>query len=161
EKMVQAASRRLPITVLRPGEIVGDSRTGEIDRFDGPYFLIVLIVTSPLDVHLPLPGRGAAPLHLVPIDFVIDAAWAPSRDPRAVGRPFHLPDPAPLPSPSVYELIAERAERKPPRGVIPPALARAVLKATGIAGMARAPLAFLESFNQMTIYNCRNTLALL
>jgi thioester reductase-like protein len=161
ERLVQAASRRLPITVLRPGEIVGDSKSGEIDKFDGPYFLIVLIVTSPLDVHLPLPGRGAAPMNLVPIDFVVDAAWALSRDPRAVGRTFHLTDPAPFSSRSVYELIAHRAERKPPRGVIPPALARAVLRAPGLASIARAPLAFLESFNQMTLYNCRGTLALL
>ena len=62
ERLVQAAARRLPVTVLRPGIIVGDSKSGEIDRFDGPYYLTVLIVTSPLDVHLPLPGR-VAPLH--------------------------------------------------------------------------------------------------
>jgi thioester reductase-like protein len=161
ERLVQEASRRLPITVLRPGVIVGDSRTGEIDKFDGPYYLTVLIVASPLDVHLPLPGRGSAPLHLVPIDFVIDAAWALARDPRAVGKTFHLTDPAPFSARSVYELIARRADRKPPRGTIPTALARAVLKAPGLERLARAPLAFLESFNHMVVYNCRNTLALL
>ena len=58
ERLVQDAARTLPVTILRPGVIVGDSRTGEIDKFDGPYYLIVLIVASPLDVHLPLPGRG-------------------------------------------------------------------------------------------------------
>lgn len=161
ERLVQEASRRLPITILRPAQIVGDSQTGEIDRFDGPYYLIVLIATAPVDVHLPLPGRGSAPLNLVPIDFVIDAAWALSRDPRAVGRTFHLTDPAPLSSRTVYELVARHAERKPPRGIIPTALARAVLRTPGLERLARAPLAFLESFNQMTVYNCRNTLALL
>jgi thioester reductase-like protein len=159
ERLVQEASRRLPVTVLRPGVIVGDSRTGEIDKFDGPYYLTVLIVASPLDVHLPLPGRGSAPLHLVPIDFVIDAAYALSRDPRAVGKTFHLTDPAPFSARSVYELIARHADRKPPRGTIPTALARAVLKAPGLDRLARAPLAFLESFNHMALYNCRNTLA--
>jgi len=161
EKLVREASRRLPITILRPGVIVGDSRTGEIDKFDGPYYLTVLIVASPLDVHLPLPGRGSAPLHLVPIDFVIDAAHALCRDPRAVGKTFHLTDPAPFAARSVYELIARHAEKKPPRGTIPTALARAVLKAPGLERLARAPLAFLESFNHMVLYNCRNTLALL
>ena len=58
ERMVRDAARRLPITILRPGIIVGDSKTGEIDKFDGPYYLLVLIVSSPIDVHLPLPGRG-------------------------------------------------------------------------------------------------------
>ena len=67
ERLVRAELGRLPITILRPGIIVGDSRSGEIDKFDGPYYLMVLIVTSPLDVHLPLPGKGSAPLHLVPV----------------------------------------------------------------------------------------------
>jgi thioester reductase-like protein len=161
EKLVQEAARRLPITVFRPGLIVGDSRTGEIDKFDGPYYLTVLIVASPLDVHLPLPGRGSAPLHLVPIDFVIDAAHTLAHDPRAVGKTFHLTDPSPFSARYVYELIARHAERKPPRGTIPAALARAVLKAPGLEKLARAPLHFLESLNQVVLYNNRNTLALL
>ena len=162
EQLVRAAiAKKLPATVFRPGVIVGDSGTGEIDKFDGPYYLLVLIVASPLDVSLPLPGRGAAPLHLVPIDFVIDAAYHLSRDSRAVGQTFHLTDPNPFSARSVYQLCAERAERKPPRGTIPTGLARAVLRAPGLKQLARAPLAFLESFNHQTTYNCRNTQALL
>src|SRR6476659_4204662 len=93
ERMVRDAARRLPVTILRPGIIVGDSKSGEIDKFDGPYYLLVLIVSSPIDVHLPLPGRGSSPLNLVPIDYVVDAAIALARDPRAVGGTFHLTDP--------------------------------------------------------------------
>jgi len=161
ERMVRESMRRLPISVLRPGVIVGDSKTGEIDKFDGPYYLLVLIVSSPLDVHLPLPGRGSAPLNLVPIDFVVDAAVALSRDPRAAGGTFHLTDPCPFSARTVYELVAQRAEKKPPRGVIPAGLAKALLKAPGLERLARAPLAFLEAFNHLALYNCRHTLALL
>jgi len=161
ERMVHEAMRRLPITILRPGVIVGDSKTGEIDKFDGPYYLLVLIVSSPLDVHLPLPGRGSAPLNLVPIDFVVDAAAALARDPRAAGGTFHLTDPCPFSARTVYELVAQRADKKPPRGVIPTGLARALLKAPGLERLARAPLAFLEAFNHLAMYNSRHTLALL
>jgi thioester reductase-like protein len=161
ERMVRDAARRLPVTVLRPGIIVGDSTSGEIDKFDGPYYLLVLIVSSPIDVHLPLPGRGSAPLNLVPIDFVIEAAAALSRDPRAAGGTFHLTDPAPFAARTVYELVAQRADKKPPRGVIPTGLARALLKAPGLERLARAPLAFLEAFNHLALYNCRHTLTLL
>ncbi len=161
ERLVRDAGRRLPVTVLRPGIIVGDSKTGEIDKFDGPYYLLVLIVSSPIDVHLPLPGRGSAPLNLVPIDFVIEAAVALSRDPRAAGGTFHLTDPAPFAARTVYELVAQRADKKPPRGVIPTGLARALLKAPGLERLARAPLAFLEAFNHLALYNCRHTLTLL
>jgi thioester reductase-like protein len=160
ERMVREAARRLPTTILRPGIIVGDSKTGEIDKFDGPYYLLVLIVSSPLDVSLPLPGRGSAPLNLVPIDFVIDAAAALARDPRAEGQTFHLTDPCPFSARTVYELVAQRAERKAPRGIIPTGLAKALLKAPGLERLARAPLAFLEAFNHLALYNCRHTLAL-
>jgi thioester reductase-like protein len=161
ERMVRDAARRLPITILRPGIIVGDSRTGEIDKFDGPYYLLVLIVSSPIDVHLPLPGRGSAPLNLVPIDFVVRAAAALSRDERAAGGTFHLTDPAPFAARTVYELVAQRAEKKSPRGVIPTGLARALLRAPGLERLARAPLAFLEAFNHLALYNSRHTLTLL
>ena len=161
ERLVQGASRRIPVSIFRPGIIVGDSQTGEIDKFDGPYYLIVLIVNSRLDVPLPLPGRGSAPLHLAPIDFVIDAAQRLANDERAVGKTFHLVDPCPLAARTVYELIAHRAHKKAPRGVIPTGLARAILRTPGVERLARAPRAFLESFNHMAFYNARNTLDLL
>jgi thioester reductase-like protein len=161
EQIVRQAARRLPVTVFRPGIIVGDSHSGEIDKFDGPYYLMVLIVASPLDVSLPLPGHGSAPLHLVPIDFVTRAAARLSRDPRAVGKTFHLVDPCPLAARAVYELIAERAQKPVPRGSIPTGFARALLRAPGLERLARAPLAMLESFNHLVFYNCRNTLDLL
>ena len=161
ERLVRDAARRLPVTILRPGIIVGDSKTGEIDKFDGPYYLLVLIVSSPIDVHLPLPGRGSAPLNLVPIDYVVESALALSRDPRAVGGTFHLTDPTPFSARTVYELVAQRADKKAPRGVIPTGLARALLRAPGLERLARAPLAFLEAFNHLALYNCRHTLSLL
>jgi thioester reductase-like protein len=161
EQLAAAAQRRVPITIFRPGIIVGDSRTGEIDKFDGPYYLMVLVATNSLQVHLPLPGRGTAPLPLVPIDYVIDAAYALSTDARAAGRTFHLTDPNPFSARAVYELVAERSHTKPPRGFIPKQLAQTLLRAPGIERLARAPLAFLESFDRQVFYNCRHALELL
>jgi len=46
---------------------------------------------------------------------VVDAAFALARDPRAVGRTFHLVDPCPLAARRVYEMVAERASRRPRR----------------------------------------------
>ncbi len=161
EKLAQAAARKLPVTILRPGVIVGDSRSGEIDKLDGPYYLMVLILRGPLDLHLPLPGRGAAPIHLVPIDFVIDAAWQLSIDERAAGETFHLVDPCPFASRQIYELVAAKAHKKRPRGFIPTGLARAVMRTPGLEKLARAPRSFLDGFDHLAFYNCRKTLALL
>lgn len=161
EKLARNAMRRLPITIFRPGIIVGDSRTGEIDKFDGPYYLMVLIATNDWNVRLPLPGRGTAPMHLVPIDYVIDAAYALSIDERAAGKTFHLTDPNPFSARQVLELVAERAHVKAPRGYIPTGIARTLLRTPGVEKLARAPVAFLESFDHQVLYNSRNAQSLL
>jgi nucleoside-diphosphate-sugar epimerase len=117
---VARAVPSLPVTVLRPSTVVGDSRTGEIDRFEGPYSLGILLVASPLVVPLPLPGDGVAPLNVVPVDFVVRAAAHLARDARSAGRTFHLVDPNPMSARRVYELIAERANRRIPASPSPP-----------------------------------------
>src|SRR3954454_15704617 len=46
EVLVRAAMDRVPATVYRPAIVVGDSRTGETQKFDGPYFLLRLIAAT-------------------------------------------------------------------------------------------------------------------
>jgi len=161
EKLARAAQRSLPLTVLRPGVIVGDSTSGEIDKLDGPYYLLVLIATTAAQVRVPLPGRGTAPLHLVPIDYAIDAGYFLSRDERAAGRTFHLTDPNPLPARRVYQLCAELSQRKLARGFLPTGLAKTLLRTPGIDRLARGPLSFLESFDMQCFYNSRHASSLL
>jgi thioester reductase-like protein len=112
ERLVQRASAALPTTVLRPSLVIGDSRTGEIDRFEGPYALALALANSPLAMPLPLPDDPEAPLNVVPIDFVVDAALVIGRHPASAGRTVHLVDPAPLPARRVYQLIANRLGRR-------------------------------------------------
>jgi dephospho-CoA kinase len=157
EKLVRAAMRQLPITVLRPGIIVGDSTTGEIDTLDGPYYLMVLIATNASGLRLPLLGRGGAPLHLVPIDYVIDAAWHVARHEASAGRTFHIVDPAPLTAREVFERVAEHAQTEKPRGHIPRPLARAVLRTPGLARLGRGPLAFVDLLDHAVHYDQTNT----
>jgi thioester reductase-like protein len=157
EKLVRGAMGRLPIAVMRPATIVGDSTTGEVDRFDGPYLLILLVVTSPPDLALPLPGRGDEPLNLVPIDWVARASVALGRDPRAHGRTFHLVDPHPLTTRRVFELVARAGGRRGPRGSIPANLAKALLRAPGLDRIAKSPRAFLETLTTPVTYDARNT----
>jgi thioester reductase-like protein len=58
EVLCRAAMTDLPITVIRPSIVVGDSETGEIDRLDGIYQVGVLVAVSPVYVPLPLPGMA-------------------------------------------------------------------------------------------------------
>jgi thioester reductase-like protein len=156
EKLARGAMDRVPITVVRPATIVGDSRTGEVDRFDGPYLLFLLVVTSPPDLALPLPGRGDEPLNLVPIDWVARAAVAIGRDPRARGRTFHLVDSQPLAARRVFELVARAGGRRGPRGSIPANLARALLRAPGMDRIAKSPRALVDALTTPVTYDARN-----
>lgn len=161
EKLVHKAAETLPVTVYRPSSVVGDSKTGEIDRFDGPYYLGILLVTSPLSVPLPLPGNGVAPLNVVPVDFVVDAVWALSRDERAVGKTVHLVDPNPMSARRVYELIAEKANKKLPRFNLSARAADLALRLPFLEKMARPQRAAISYVNHLAIYNCHNALTLL
>jgi len=157
ERLVRGAMRSLPISVMRPATIVGDSQTGEIDRLDGPYYLMVLIATNASGLRLPILGRGEAPLHLVPIDYVVDAAWHAAHHETAAGKTFHLVDPNPMSARDVFDAVAVHANTEKPRGSIPRPLARAVLRTPGLARLGRGPLAFLDMLDHTVHYDQTNT----
>jgi thioester reductase-like protein len=161
ELIARDAMRKMPVTIVRPGIIVGDSRTGEIDKLDGPYYLIVLFATNAWPVQLPLPGRGSAPLYLTPIDYVIDAGYHLGEDDRAAGKTFHLVDSDPLPARRVLELVAEHAQTPAPRGFVPAGLARALLRAPGLGKLTRAPAAVVDLLSTSVHYHTRNANELL
>jgi thioester reductase-like protein len=156
EKLVRAEMDRLPIAIVRPATMVGDSTTGEIDSFEGPYLLVMLVVNAPPDLALPLPGGGDQPLNLVPVDWVAEAAVAIGRDARARGRTFHLVDPRPLSTRRVFELVARAGGRRGPMGSIPTNLARAVLRVPIIDRIARSPRALLETMATPVSYDVEN-----
>jgi len=161
EKLVRSAMPKLPIAIVRPTIVVGDSKTGEVDRFDGPYFLILLIVTSPPDFPLPLPGAPDALLNLVPVDYYVRAACAIGRDPRAPGRTCHIGDPSALPARRVFELVAAAGGRRTPRGFIPANLTKALLRTPGIDRLAKSPRAFIDALATPVTYSFANTTELL
>ncbi|PID38633.1 MAG: epimerase [Proteobacteria bacterium] len=160
EQVVRSMSRRVPSTILRPGIIIGDSTSGVIERYDGPYHLMRVLMNSPFDLQLPLPGRGDGPLHVVPIDYVIEAGYTLAQLEETVSKTFHLVDPAPLSGRAIYELVADRAHRKVPRAVIPSAVARVLLKLPlpWVGDLRGSPKTIMEGFNQLVYYNARNTL---
>lgn len=156
ELVVRRFSHRVPVTILRPSIIIGDSQSGEVDRFDGPYTLVLLILGSPARSAVPLPILGDLPLNLVPIDFVIRASHLIGSSPKAVGRTFHLVDPSPLSARRVFELVAHAAGRRSPRGFVPSYVARSMLRAPGIERVVKSPRSFLELLTTNVRYDAKN-----
>jgi nucleoside-diphosphate-sugar epimerase len=161
ELLVRRAQAEIPATVFRPSIVVGDSRTGEIDRFEGPYALAILLVASPVAVPLPLPGDAVAPLNVVPVDFVVEAARSVAENPAGAGRTVHLVDPSPLSARRVYEMIAERAGKKLPPVSVPTRLFQGLLQLPLLERLVRSHRPAIEYVNHLAIYNCRNLLELL
>jgi len=161
ERIVREAMNHVPTTILRPSIIVGDSASGEVDRFEGPYLLVLLMLNSPVDLRMPMPGRGDIPLNLVPIEYAVDAGCHIASDPRPIGRTFHIVDPEPLTAKRVFELVAKAAGRPLPRGFLPTNVATALMRTPGLERFATVPRAFLEQLATEVVWDDRNARELL
>ncbi len=66
---------RIPWRIYRPGLVVGDSTTGEMDKVDGPYYFFKLIQKTRklLPPWMPSIGFEGGRINLVPVDFVVAA----------------------------------------------------------------------------------------
>jgi len=111
ERVVREECRR-PWRVYRPGIVVGDSRTGEIDKIDGPYYFFKLLQRARklLPGWLPLFGVEGGEINIVPVDFVADAIDYIAHEPGLDGRAFHLTDPSPKSAGEVINLFARAAD---------------------------------------------------
>src|SRR5271166_445974 len=98
----------VPWRVYRPGIVVGDSRTGEMDKVDGPYYFFKAIqrMRHLLPEWVPLVGLDLGHTNVVPVDWVAGAMEHIAHEPGLDGRAFHLTDPRPQ---RVDELINELA----------------------------------------------------
>jgi long-chain acyl-CoA synthetase len=134
ERLVRAAPPALPVTVVRPAMIVGDSRTGAVRTFNTVYAPLRRYLTGRRRL---VPVRPGLRVNIVPVDWVADAIVRLTFDPAAEGRTVHLT--APFESlPTAAQLIdatrcwaAEHLDLRPPRPLF-------VLLAGALPGELRA-----------------------
>ena len=83
--------------VYRPSIVVGDSRTGEMDKIDGPYYFFKAIQKArhALPEWFPLIGLEVGWTNLVPVDWVAAAIDHIAHEPGYDGQAFHLVNPRP------------------------------------------------------------------
>jgi thioester reductase-like protein len=82
----------VPWRVYRPGIVVGDSRTGEMDKIDGPYYFFKAIqrMRQVVPQWMPLVGLDLGKTNVVPVDWVAGALDHIAHRPHLDGRAFHL-----------------------------------------------------------------------
>ena len=90
EVLVQAAKNELPISVFRPGMIVGSADSGEIRTFNTFYYPLRLYLTGKMPI---IPADPAMPVNIIPVDYAADAVVRLTFCPEAEGLNFHLTAP--------------------------------------------------------------------
>jgi nucleoside-diphosphate-sugar epimerase len=148
ERAMRAARNQLPVVILRPSMLVGDSQTGRLERIEGAHLLISGLLAAPRDVPIPRPASADALLHVVPIDYVVAAGLLLSGSAQAVGQCFHIVDPMPPMLDEALAAIAELVERPLPRGSVPSPVARAFLRLPGVDQFAHAERALIDELGR-------------
>lgn len=90
--------KRIKWRIYRPGMVVGHSKTGEMDKIDGPYYFFSFIkkLREMLPQWMPTLGIEGGRINIVPVDFVVDAMDHIAHKPKLDGHTFHLTDPEPM-----------------------------------------------------------------
>ena len=88
----------IPWRIYRPAIVVGDSRTGEMDKIDGPYYFFKLIqkMRKMLPAWMPTIGIEGGRINVVPVDFLVNAVDYIAHTKGEDGKCFHLVDPLPM-----------------------------------------------------------------
>jgi NAD(P)-dependent dehydrogenase (short-subunit alcohol dehydrogenase family) len=106
----------VPWRIYRPGAVVGHSKTGEIDKIDGPYYFFKAIQRLRTVSPSWLRGVGVegGEINLVPVDFVAKATDYLAHAPDLDGRTFHLTDPEPLTVGGLLKALTKAAKAPQP-----------------------------------------------
>jgi NAD(P)-dependent dehydrogenase (short-subunit alcohol dehydrogenase family) len=101
----------MPWRVYRPGLVVGDSMTGEMDKIDGPYYFFKLIqkMRKLLPPWLPTIGIEGGRINIVPVDFVVNAMDHIAHMDKGDNKAYHLTDPSPMRVGDVLNTFAKAA----------------------------------------------------
>ncbi len=177
EKIVRQECK-VPWSVYRPALVVGDSRTGEMDKIDGPYYFFKLIqrMRQILPPWMPSIGLEGGRINIVPVDFVVNALDYISHHKRASGHCFHLVDPVGYRVGDVLDILSKAAHAPKMNlfinaalmGFIPKSVKKGLMALAPVRRVYRAvmqdlglPEDMMNFVNYPTRFDCRETLAAL
>ncbi len=146
EKLVRKECK-VPWTVYRPAMVVGDSKTGEMDKVDGPYYFFKLIqrMRQILPPWMPSIGIEGGRVNIVPVDFVVAALDHISHHTTASGKCYHLVDPVGYRIGDVLDIFSRAAHAPKMNIFINAALLGFIPKSVKKGLMALAPMRRIRS----------------
>jgi thioester reductase-like protein len=144
---VEVVRSRVPRTIYRPGVVVGDSRTGETGKFDGPYFVLRAMERLPSPGVFVRLGLGTSSVSIVPVDFVVEALAALSANDASRGKTYHLTGPDPPTAVESAELFAKALGKRFVYVPTPLVLARAFFSPGPVQRFFGMPVQALDYFD--------------
>ncbi|MCR5979915.1 SDR family oxidoreductase [Gordonia jinghuaiqii] len=159
--------------VYRPSIVVGDSRTGEMDKIDGPYYFfghLGMLGRLPSMLRLPMPDLGT--LNIVPVDYVVDAMVALlTVNPTRSGLVFHLSAPHSLTTTEMYNALAPAFDAPKGFNAIPHTTVEPLIALSGkgparigrnlVAAQQGIPSAVLDAMTMPVDFRADTTIAVL
>jgi thioester reductase-like protein len=156
---VEVARSGLPASIYRPAIVVGDSRTGETAKLDGPYFMMAAMDKAPSPGLFLRIGSGRNPVNIVPVDFAVEAMARLSIVGGSAVRTYHLTDPAPLSAFEITQLFARALGKRFAYVPVSTAVARALLSPGPIRRWLGMPLEALDYFDHPCTYDATRATA--
>ena len=90
EGELEVKNSGLPISIFRPGMVIGDSKSGYIKTFNTIYVLIRLYLNKQLQL---MPVSKESKLNIVPVDYVAESVVELTFNQNTEGKIFHLTSP--------------------------------------------------------------------
>lgn len=157
ELLVNALKDTVPLTIIRPGVVKGNSETGQTIKFDGLYFMLNYLENTrylPINVYF---GEGKPEGNFVPSDYILQATSYLSISAVGEGKTYHLTDPNPYTMKELQQLLSEHYMGKPPKGKLPVSLGKTMMKIKPIRKMFQVETEVLDYFLIDSSYDCTQT----
>ena len=154
EVLVREIMDKVPVTVIRPGIVTGNTRTGETIKFDGPYFILNFLDRISFLPIIPNITKSNCVINLVPVDYIIKATAFLTLSPKGVGKTYHLTDPNPYTVSVIYKLLSTEYNGKRPIGYLPFGFTKRVLSIKPLRKFLGVELESLDYFTWKGEFDC-------
>jgi nucleoside-diphosphate-sugar epimerase len=155
---VEVVKSGVPATVYRPSIVVGDSRTGETAKFDGPYFVMTAMERLPSPGVFPRIGSGGNAVDLAPVDYVVEALARLATTGSSRGRTYHLTDPSPPTALEIARLMATALGKRFTYVPVPARVASAAFRPGAVQRFFGMPVQSLDYFDHPCRHDPANAL---
>lgn len=154
EVLVDQLKESIPLTIIRPGVVKGNSQTGQTIKFDGLYFMLNYLDNTrflPMNTYF---GEGKPEGNFVPSDYILQSTSYLALASVGEGKTYHLTDPNPYTMRELQQMLSEYYLGRPPKGIVPVRLGKAMMKFKPVRKRLQVETEVLDYFLIDSSYDC-------